>query len=113
MSENGIQILHSRKLLPNMKHVSLEFYENNAYEKQKRGRFLRVGKQKKGEKLELVHTYVWGPTQVQYLGVSRYYVTFIDDATRKTWVYCIDKNMMCLLLLRNGKLWLRMTHEKY
>jgi hypothetical protein len=23
------------------------------------------------------------------LGGSRYYVTFIDDATRKTWVYCI------------------------
>jgi hypothetical protein len=34
-----------------------------------------------------VHTYVWGPTQVSYLGGSHYYVTFIDDATRKTWVY--------------------------
>ena len=52
-------------------------------------RFLRVGKQKKSENLELVHTDVWGPAQVQYLGGSRYYVTFIDDATRKTWVYCI------------------------
>jgi hypothetical protein len=38
-----------------------------------------------------VNTYVWGPTHVSYLGVSRYYVTFIDDATRKTWVYCIKK----------------------
>ena len=51
--------------------------------------FLTVGKQKKSEKLELVHTDVWGPAQVQYLGGSRYYVNFIDDATRKTWVYCI------------------------
>jgi transposase InsO family protein len=36
-----------------------------------------------------VHTYVWGPAQVSSLGGSNYYVTFIDDATRKTWVYFI------------------------
>ena len=39
--------------------------------------------------LDLVHTYVWGLAQVSSLGVSPYYVTFIDDATRKTWVYFI------------------------
>ena len=48
-----------------------------------------VGKQKKSEKLELVHTDVWRPILVQSLSVSHYYVAFIDDATRKTWVYCI------------------------
>ena len=42
--------------------------------KHKRVRFLRVGKQKKSEKLELVHTNVWGLSQVQSLGGSRYYV---------------------------------------
>eukprot|EP00253_Pinus_taeda_P025456 PITA_25456 len=55
----------------------------------KRVTFLRVGKEKKNEKLELVHTDVWGPAQVSSLGGSRYYVTFIDDATIKTWIYCI------------------------
>jgi hypothetical protein len=55
-----------------------------------------------------VHTYVWGPTQVSYLGGSRYYVTFIDDETRKTWVYCIRQKCDVFILLRNGKLWLRM-----
>ena len=44
MSEKGMQILHSMKLLPDLKHVSLEFYENCIYEKHKRVRFLRVGK---------------------------------------------------------------------
>jgi hypothetical protein len=38
-----------------------------------------------------VHTDVCGPTQVSSLGGSRYYVTFIDDETRKKWVYCIRK----------------------
>ena len=63
--------------------MKIMFIEN------RRVRFLRVGKQKKSEKLELVHTDVWGASQVQYLGGSHYHVTFIDDATRKAWVYCI------------------------
>ena len=37
-----------------------------------------------------MHKDVWGPTQVSSLDGSRYSVTFIDDATRKTWIYCIQ-----------------------
>jgi len=36
-----------------------------------------------------VHTDVWGLSQVSSLGGSHYYVTFIDDATKKTWIYYI------------------------
>jgi hypothetical protein len=36
-----------------------------------------------------VHTNVWGPYKVSYLGGSHYYVTFIYDATRKNWIYFI------------------------
>jgi hypothetical protein len=89
MSEKGMQILHKRNLLPDLKQIDLDFCEHCVYGKQKRVRFLRVGKEKKNERLELVHTDVWGPAQVSSLGGSHYYVTFIDDATRKTWVYCI------------------------
>jgi hypothetical protein len=89
MSEKGMHILHKINLLSNLKQIDLDFYEHCVYGKQKRVIFLRVIKEKKSEKLELVHTYVWGPTQVSSLGGSHYYVTFIDDATRKTWVYCI------------------------
>ena len=112
MSEKGMHILHSRKLLPHLKQVSLEFCENYVYGKQKRVRFIRVGKQKKSGKLELVHTDVWRPAQVQSLGGSRYYVTFIDDATRKLGFIALDRNLMCLILLRSGKLYLRMRQEK-
>jgi hypothetical protein len=36
-----------------------------------------------------VHTDVWILSHVSSLGGSHYYVTFIYDPTRKTWVYCI------------------------
>ena len=48
---------------------------------------MKTRKENKIEKLELVHTDVWRIAQVYSLGGSYYYVTFIDDATRKVWVY--------------------------
>ena len=77
-------------MLSSLKNVDLDFCDNCIYGKHKSVRFLRVGKEKKSEKLELVHIDVWGLAQVSYLGGSCYYVTFVDDATRKTWIYCIQ-----------------------
>ncbi|RVW33363.1 Retrovirus-related Pol polyprotein from transposon TNT 1-94 [Vitis vinifera] len=37
----------------------------------------------KAEKLELVHTDLWRPSPVASLGGSRYYITFIDDSSKK------------------------------
>eukprot|EP00253_Pinus_taeda_P022677 PITA_22677 len=56
MSEKGMKIPHSRNLLPSLKNVDLDFCEYCIYGKQKRVGFIRVGKEKKSEKLELVHT---------------------------------------------------------
>jgi hypothetical protein len=80
-------------LLPDLKQNDLDFCERCVYGKHKRVIFLTIGKEKKSERLELVNTYIWGPTQVSPLGGSRYYINFIDDATRKTWVYCIQQKI--------------------
>ena len=45
MSEKGMQILHKRNLLPDLKQIDLDFCEHCVYGKQKRVRFLRVGKE--------------------------------------------------------------------
>ena len=37
--------------------------------------------------LDVVHSDVWGPTQIITLDIGRYYVTFIDDFYRHTWIY--------------------------
>lgn len=39
------------------------------------------------EKLVYVHLDPWGPTQNPSLNGSRYFITFINYCTRKTWVY--------------------------
>ena len=107
-----MKILHSRNFLLGLNNVDLDFYENCIYGKHKRVRFLRVGKENKREKLELVHTDVWGLAQVSSLGGSHYYVTFINDATRKTWIYYIQNKSDVLIISRNGKIWLRLRQER-
>ena len=41
--------------------------------------------------LDLIHSDVWGPAQNVSLGGSRYFVSFIDDYTRHTWIYLIER----------------------
>ena len=41
--------------------------------------------------LELVHSDVFGPVSVPSLGKSAYYVSFIDDFSRNTWIYFLRK----------------------
>ena len=57
------------------------------------GKQHRVSLQKnstqKLEKLELVYYDVCGPMEVDLLGCNKYFVTFIDDDSRKTWVYLL------------------------
>ena len=54
---------------------------------EKKVSFVKTRNEKKSERLDLVHIDVWGPAQVSSFGGSHYYVTFIDDATRKVWIY--------------------------
>ena len=41
--------------------------------------------------LELVHSDLFGPVKVPSLGKSMYYISFIDDFSRNTWIYFLKK----------------------
>ncbi|KAL5851502.1 hypothetical protein ACOSQ3_006620 [Xanthoceras sorbifolium] len=91
MSEKGMKTLLSKGKLPDLKAVDVGLCEDCIFGKQKKVSFAKIGKIPKAEKLELVHTDVWGPSPVSSLSGSLYYVTFIDDSTRKVWVYFMKK----------------------
>ena len=40
---------------------------------------------------DIIHSDVWGPSPVTALTGYRYYVTFINDYSRCTWVYLLKK----------------------
>jgi len=87
MSEKGMKVLQSGGKLPELKKVQFSFCESCVLGKQRKVTFLKKGREPRSEKLELVHTDLWGPSPVASLGRSLYYISFIDDSSRKIWVY--------------------------
>ena len=87
MSEKGMKILLSKGKLPELKSIDFDMCESYILGKQKNVNFLKTGRTPTAEKLELVHTDLWGPSLVASLRGSRYYITFIDDSSRKIWVH--------------------------
>ena len=47
----------------------------------------KKGSTRKTERLQLVHSDVCGPMSMALMGGALYFVTFIDDFSRKVWVY--------------------------
>ncbi|KAE8673187.1 hypothetical protein F3Y22_tig00111807pilonHSYRG00005 [Hibiscus syriacus] len=82
----GMKTLLSKGKVPDLKNVDVGLCEDCIFGKQKKVSFAKIGKIPKAEKLELVYTDVWGPSPVPSLVISLYYVTFIDDSTRKNGV---------------------------
>jgi hypothetical protein len=51
--------------------------------------------------LELVHTDICGLITPNSLGNHRYFITFIDDFSRNTWVYFLEEKSEAFLFLRS------------
>ena len=88
MSEKGLQILAKKNNIPFAKGTILDPCDYCLLGKQHRVSFSSKST-KKSKILELVYSDVCGPIEVESLGGYKYFVTFIDDASRKTWVYLL------------------------
>nr|GEU34268.1 putative ribonuclease H-like domain-containing protein [Tanacetum cinerariifolium] len=60
---------------------------------------------------DLVHYDVWGPTPVSIKGGSRYYVSFIDDFTRYTWVYLMKRRSNFLTVFKEFRALVKTQHS--
>ena len=55
------------------------------------------------EKLELVHTNVCGPMRIASIGQNKYFILFIDDLTRMTWVYFLNSKSQVFFVFKKFK----------
>jgi hypothetical protein len=90
--ENGLRVEHGKVMVEGMSKLYLDFNfcEHCIYEKHNRVRF-PYGEMREYEILQLVHNDVIGPVLVPSLGKYVYYVSFIDDFSRNTWIYFLEK----------------------
>ncbi|GAU23070.1 hypothetical protein TSUD_183690 [Trifolium subterraneum] len=71
--------------------IPKEVCEECVQSKQHRNSFSKDAKSKTKAILEVVYSDVCGPIQVESIGGNKYFVTFIDDFSRKLWTYLIKK----------------------
>ncbi|KAK3002885.1 hypothetical protein RJ639_019249 [Escallonia herrerae] len=86
LSEGAMLELHKCKLLQGVKSCKLDFCKFCIFGKQKRVSFKAASHTSKGI-LDYVHSDVWGLIKHISNGGACYFVTFIDDFSRKVWVY--------------------------
>jgi len=78
--------LSRKSLIPSDNGTKLNPCDYCLFGKQHRASFSRTSKLKDNI-LDMVYSDVCGPMEVETFGGSRYFVTFIDDASIKVWVY--------------------------
>nr|GEV02725.1 retrovirus-related Pol polyprotein from transposon TNT 1-94 [Tanacetum cinerariifolium] len=90
MSENGMAILSKKNVLSGMHDINLKKCSHCLAKKQTRLAFKIRSPFRMENILDLVHYDVCGPMKTKTLGGCSYFVTFIDDHSRKVWVYTLN-----------------------
>jgi hypothetical protein len=80
-----------------------EICEECVKSKQHRGSFSKDAISKTKCTLEVVYSDVCGPMQVNSYGGNRYFVSFVDDFSRKIWTYLISKKSEVLSVFKKFK----------
>ncbi|CAL5342497.1 unnamed protein product [Camellia sinensis] len=100
MSEKGLATLAKKNLLSGMKNALLKRCTHCLAGKQNRVSFKSSPSLRKPNVLDLVYSDVCGPMKTRTLGGSSYFVTFIDDYSRKLWVYTLKSKDQVLEIFK-------------
>ncbi|GJX81498.1 retrovirus-related pol polyprotein from transposon TNT 1-94 [Tanacetum coccineum] len=86
--EKSLNLLIKQGLLKGLSSCKLELYEHCINGKTTRVKFGTTIHKTQGI-LDYVHSNVWGPSKTRSIGGRHYYVTFVDDFSRRVWVYTL------------------------
>ena len=87
LSEKGLQELVKQGLV-DCDQAKLEFCKDCIYGKQHIVKF-HLSKYKSKGTLEYIHSDLWGQAIALSYGGNKFFLTFIDDFSRKVWVYLL------------------------
>ncbi|GKE95032.1 putative RNA-directed DNA polymerase [Tanacetum coccineum] len=89
MSEKGMSILSKKNVLSGVYDINLKKCSHYLAGKQTRRAFKSRLSFRTENILDLVHSNVCGPIKTKTLGGCSYFITFIDDHSRKVWVHTL------------------------
>ena len=102
MSQKGIQILKQQGLLGNGPMAELKFCSTCILGKQHREKFPKGAHLVKAC-LDYIHADLWGPAKEATFGGNRYFLSIIDDFSRKVWVYLLKSKDQTLESFKTWK----------
>ncbi|KAK9066710.1 hypothetical protein SSX86_014033 [Deinandra increscens subsp. villosa] len=88
ISDQGLVELNKQGVLGELNGLNTGFCENCVFGKAHRVQFPKGKHTTKGI-LEYVHADLWGPARTQTLGGGRYFLSIVDDYSRRVWVYVL------------------------
>lgn len=106
MSNKGLEILHKNGHLGSDKLMHVPFCESCVLGKQTRVSFPNpnpVTRTKCSDVLEYLHADVWGPASVSTHGGNQYFLSIIDDYSRKVWVLLLKQKSEVFDKFKNWK----------
>lgn len=88
IGEKGLKTLKNKNLVEGLNDCSLKFNfcKNCVYDKQNCVQFYSSS-HKFSDVLDLIHSNVFGPVKVPSISMSIFFVSFIDDYSRRTCIY--------------------------
>ena len=102
---NGLKLLQQKSMVKGLPCIEepKQVCRECALGKQHRDPFpVRKGKRARFP-LEIVHSDICGPITPVSFGKKRYFITFIDDYSRKTWVYFLEEKSEALAAFQKFK----------
>ncbi|KAL6210823.1 hypothetical protein ACLB2K_016055 [Fragaria x ananassa] len=103
MSQRVMQELYKESKAEGVGVCKLNFCKDGTLGKQKVGFKLVDCENKSKELLDYIHSEVWSATQVRCMRGSKYFVTFLDDFSRKIWAYFMNEKSEVLFKVKKGK----------
>lgn len=106
----SLQVIHRRlghpnlnklkKMVPSLSCCNL-WSESCQLGKHVRSTFPSQGHRQASSPFDLVHSDVWGPSRVGSTLGFRYFVTFIDDFSRCTWIFLMKERSKLFTIFQN------------
>lgn len=102
---NGLKTLQQRRMVTGLPQITppSQVCEDCIIGKQQRDHFPRGKAWRAQQPLELVHSDICGPISPTSNGNKRYFISFIDDYSRKTWVYFLQTKSEAFTAFKNFK----------
>ncbi|GJZ27481.1 retrovirus-related pol polyprotein from transposon TNT 1-94 [Tanacetum coccineum] len=112
---DGLKFLAKRNMvhgLPNIEFTN-KFCEECVIGKQTRCSFPKKTEYRATNILELIHTDICGPISPESFSGKWYFITFIDDYLRKTWVYFLKEKLEAFEVFKKFKVMVEKTTSKF